>query len=261
MNLLFVSCQNRNDYYIMSFVKNRTVTEKELACSSAYTSMSAFNFSGRPTIVQQVTSLMSMADYLDIYNTSHIESFEDLPYLKVLIKVKSGKSKAEALRILNKYAVDLKYNVFDYDIVVSSFRTVNLILNVLFGFIVGVCMVLSLFSLISTMSSNMLEQKKELAVMRCIGLRRLQIVRIYMYEAIAVILTGAAIGLLVGCMVGWTIVAQNTLFSNQTFSLVFPWTLIGVVFVTSIISSLLAAGIPAFNMLQQNIVSLIKSIN
>ena len=169
-------------------------------------------------------------------------------------------TKSQVLSRLKEYSVVYNFGIFDFDDVIESFKTVNLILNILFIFIVAVCMILSLFSLISTMSSNMMDQKKELAIMRCIGLRKFQIARIYMYESIAVILTGAVIGLSVGCIMGWTIVAQNSLFSGSTFSLVFPWTLLLVVIVTSIFSSIIAAGIPALRMLSTNIVSLIKSI-
>lgn len=66
-------------------------------------------------------------------------------------------------------------------------------------------MSLSLFSLISTVASNMMEQKMELAVMRSIGLSRFQIARIYMYEAIIVILTGGLIGNIAGMTIGITI--------------------------------------------------------
>lgn len=223
--------------------------------------MPGFNFTGRPTPVRPINILLNMYDFLVASNTSDINSYDDLRYEKVLMKLKPGKSREETLKLLNRFALDYSYSVFDFEVVKSSFNTINLILNVLLSFIIVVCMVLSLFSLISTMSSNMMEQKKELAVMRCIGLRRFQIIRIFMYEAVAVILTGASIGLAVGCLVGWTIVAQNSLFSNSEFTVVFPWVLILVIFLTSLVSSLLAAGIPAFNMLRQNIVTLIKSIN
>lgn len=104
----------------------------------------------------------------------------------------------------------------------------------------------------------MIEQRLELAVMRCIGLNRFQISRIYLFEAIIVILTGGIIGNITGMTIGATIVAQNSLFLNTNVKVVFPWSILATVFFVSLFSSLFASGIPAYKHLKAEISQLIK---
>lgn len=72
------------------------------------------------------------------------------------------------------------------------------------------------------------------------------------------ILTGGLIGNITGMTIGTTIVAQNSLFMNTKVKVVFPWSILGTVFVASLFSSLFAAGIPAYRHLKSNISQLIK---
>lgn len=259
-NFMNIDCYGGRDYYIVEGVVSNQTVQYKIDCSSTYKNMAGFIFSGQPGVTG-TSIITSFPNYLYFLNTTYLVSFEKLWLSKVLIKPKNPDDGAKVMAYLEENSLKYGYSTFNYQDTIDSFATVNVILNILFSFIVTVCMVLSLFSLISTMASNMLEQRKELAVMRCIGLSRWQIARVYMYEAMIVILSGGGIGLSVGCLMGWTIMAQNSLFSSTNFSISFPWTLLIVVIVTGIFSSLFAAGLPALRMLNTNIVALIKSIN
>lgn len=94
--------------------------------------------------------------------------------------------------------------------------------------------------------------------MRCIGLSKFQISRIYLYEAIIVILTGSIIGNITGMSIGTTIIAQNSLFMNTAVKVVFPYRILIVVLILALLSSIFASGIPAYRHLNKEIAKLIK---
>ena len=63
-------------------------------------------------------------------------------------------------------------------------------------------MVLSFFSLISSMTANILEQTKEIAVLRAIGIKSMSMIRLYIYEAFTLVFSSCLIGMIVGILVG-----------------------------------------------------------
>ena len=53
------------------------------------------------------------------------------------------------------------------------------------------------------MSANLLEQTKEIGVIRAIGLRRFRIKMPYFYEAIVLVLASSSLGVFIGMLVGY----------------------------------------------------------
>lgn len=117
---------------------------------------------------------------------------------------------------------------------------------------------LSLFSLVVTIGSNMVEQVKEIAVLRCIGLSKSRIARVYMYEAIILVVTGGLIGIVSGMIVGYLIILQNSLFEETYPVFIFPWQLFSAIICFGIFSSVFSALLPTFKFLRTNIATLMR---
>ena len=97
------------------------------------------------------------------------------------------------------------------------------------GFVVFISLSLSLISVGITIRSNLYQQTKEIVSLRCIGLEKGGIVKIFLYESIIMIAVGGIIGILTGTIVGGVIVAQNALWLEAQPVLIFPWKLFGFV--------------------------------
>lgn len=65
-------------------------------------------------------------------------------------------------------------------------------------------MFLSFFALSASMSSNINNQKKEVGVLRSIGVTKCRIRLLYFYEALILVISSSILGVLIGCAVGWT---------------------------------------------------------
>ena len=54
------------------------------------------------------------------------------------------------------------------------------------------------------MSANLYEQKKEVAVLRSMGFTKLRVKLLYFYEALILVVTASLLGVLIGTLVGYT---------------------------------------------------------
>lgn len=74
-------------------------------------------------------------------------------------------------------------------------------------------MILCLFSLISSMTANIMEQSKEIGILRSMGYTKFKIVILYMFEAFALVLASSLLGVFIGTIVGYTMVLQQVVFT------------------------------------------------
>ena len=84
-------------------------------------------------------------------------------------------------------------------------------------------MVLCFFALSANMTANLFEQTKEIGVLRAIGLTKGRIKLMYFYEALLLIMASCFNGIIIGVILGYTIVLQNSLYLGFPLEFFFPW--------------------------------------
>ena len=99
----------------------------------------------------------------------------------------------------------------------------ELLVNQLFNGLVCIVMFLSFFSLSASMSSNINNQKKEVGVLRAMGLTKCRIRLLYFYEALILVVSSSVLGTLIGCSVGYTMQLQFNLLTKSSVPVTFPW--------------------------------------
>jgi ABC-type antimicrobial peptide transport system permease subunit len=67
-------------------------------------------------------------------------------------------------------------------------------------------MILCLFSLTSSMSANLMDQTKEIGVLRAMGFTKIRIKMLYFYEAFILVIVSCSLGVMIGTIVGFTMV-------------------------------------------------------
>lgn len=67
-------------------------------------------------------------------------------------------------------------------------------------------MILCLFSLTSSMSANLMDQTKEIGVLRAMGFTKTRIKVLYFYEAFILVVVSCTLGVMIGTIVGFTMV-------------------------------------------------------
>jgi ABC-type antimicrobial peptide transport system permease subunit len=95
--------------------------------------------------------------------------------------------------------------------------------NVIFNIIILITMFLCFFALSANMTANLFEQTQEIAVLRSIGFTNTKIKLLYFYEAMVLVSASSILGILIGFLVSFTMVKQQTLFSRMDLDFYFPW--------------------------------------
>jgi ABC-type antimicrobial peptide transport system permease subunit len=255
-----LDCADPGDTFRLKFLKGEVQTNYQVSCAMAFDRFPGFIMSGRENILRTDT-IFSMESYLSLFENYNNMFNRVLNYSSIYIKPKDSADNSLIVKTLDTYKGTYGYTFFYFPDYKKKFESTSNLMSMMFVALTLIVLVLSLFSLISTMSANIIEQVKELAVMRCIGIGRWSISRVFLYESITVILTGGMIGIATGTFVGWTLAAQNALFANVTLTLTFPWNILLAIVIFSLVASLLAAAIPTFIFLKQSIVGLLKIIS
>jgi len=117
---------------------------------------------------------------------------------------------------------------------------ISSILDIVFGVVIGLTMFLCFFSLTSSMTSNLFEQTKEIAVLRSIGYTKLRIRMLYIYEAFILVSASCILGVIIGSIVSFTMSAQQSMFMGVPLKFFFPWSEFLLILVLSFVCALLS---------------------
>ena len=97
----------------------------------------------------------------------------------------------------------------------ESNEKINSIINWTFYSIIAITMFLCFFSLSASMSANLYEQKKEIAILRAMGFTKMRMRLLYFYEAMIMVVASCTLGVFIGIIVAYMMIGQENLSLNQ----------------------------------------------
>lgn len=219
-----------------------------------------FTFSKFPSVGSQ-SALVSFTSYVRL-SKGTVKSVEDIPMKLFLIKLVSGATDEDKDRIMSTLNTFVRssssVNAFDYRDVEDPLATASVVIMYFFQFTTVIAMLISFFSLMSSMFTNVHEQTKEIGILRAIGISKPAMYRIYMYEAFVLVFSSSLLGLLIGCVVGYTVLLQRILFTQLPIPFVFPTQLLVVVFLCSIVFAVMAAFGPIRSVISKPVVNTLR---
>eukprot|EP01133_Synstelium_polycarpum_P010243 gene10243-11942_t len=148
------------------------------------------------------------------------------PKYKFLIRLKPGTSQSAREYIINGCKNFLKSDsiqVLDTEFLLETTSTAVMILDIFFYTVSSAAIVLCFFMLWVSFAANIHENSWEFGVLRSIGLTSFQVTRIYMYEALVLIISSVVLGLIIGLGIAITLTLQFDLFTQLPFSFQFPY--------------------------------------
>jgi len=134
------------------------------------------------------------------------------------------------------------------------------VLNKVFYGLIGVTMFLCFFSLSASMSANLYEQKKEVGVLRAMGFTKYRVCALYFYESLVLVLTSCTLGVLIGTIVGYTMLLQFNLFLQTNAAPFFPWVEFLLVIAISILCAFLSTWGPASNLTNRSVAGIFRLV-
>jgi putative ABC transport system permease protein len=133
---------------------------------------------------------------------------------------------------------------------------VGQLLNIVYG-LLALAIVVAVLGVVNTLALSVVERRREIGLLRAIGVSRKQVRRMIRLESVVIAMFGAALGL--GLGLAWGVAAQRLLSLQGLDTLEIPWPTILTVFVASAFVGLLAALAPAFRAARTNVLAAIAS--
>ena len=121
--------------------------------------------------------------------------------------------------------------------------------------LLGLAILIAVLGIVNTLALSVIERTRELGLLRAIGLRRVQTMRMITVEAVVISVFGALLGLAVGSGLGAAVV--RALKSDGITELVLPWQQMGVYLVLAGVVGVVAAVLPAIRAARLNVLSAI----
>ncbi|MGX7673203.1 ABC transporter permease [Plantactinospora sp. DSM 117369] len=121
--------------------------------------------------------------------------------------------------------------------------------------LLALAIVIAVLGIVNTLALSVLERTRELGLLRAIGLRRSQTMRMITVEAVVISVFGALLGVAVGTGLGAAVV--RALREDGITNLVLPWTEMGVFLGLAAVVGVIAAVLPAIRAARLNVLGAI----
>ncbi|MFY1692364.1 ABC transporter permease [Plantactinospora sp. WMMB782] len=121
--------------------------------------------------------------------------------------------------------------------------------------LLALAIVIAVLGIVNTLALSVLERTRELGLLRAIGLRRGQTMRMITVEAVVISVFGALLGVAVGTGLGAAVV--RALREDGITNLVLPWTEMGVFLGLAAVVGVVAAVLPAIRAARLNVLGAI----
>ncbi|KPA82246.1 hypothetical protein ABB37_03358 [Leptomonas pyrrhocoris] len=120
----------------------------------------------------------------------------------------------------------------------KDMETADKILSIFFIMAELMILLICFFSLMSSMTTNVLNSSKEIGVLLCMGMTRFQVYRVYVWEAFILVVSAGSVGLIIGVVVAYTMLLQQILFAQISFPFPFPYIQLCIVVAVGFVSAL-----------------------
>ncbi|MFE4519979.1 ABC transporter permease [Kitasatospora sp. NPDC056783] len=190
---------------------------------------------------------------------SEVAKHEPKPYVSdVLVKGKDGATAAFKQSLKDATGANPVIEVKSRQEVRDGFsQTITFALNLMYG-LLGMAVLIAILGVVNTLAMSVFERKREIGMLRAIGLDRGGIKRMVRLESVVISLFGAGIGLLLGCFIAWAV--NGTLKSTLAgLTTVVPFGQLALFLVLAGVVGLVAAIWPARRASKLDILSSIKT--
>ncbi|KAG5468246.1 hypothetical protein LSCM1_02224 [Leishmania martiniquensis] len=118
------------------------------------------------------------------------------------------------------------------------------LLNIFFIAAEIMILLICFFSLMSSMTTNVLDSSKEIGVLLCMGMTHFQVYRVFVWEAFILVVSAGIMGLIVGLVVSYTMQLQNVLFTQLPLPFPFPYLQLVILVVLGLVSAVVSSVSP-----------------
>jgi len=160
-------------------------------------------FSGSQMQASRGGVLISQETYIEIMDIPPI------PYLdRIFIKLREDKQARSYTieKIIDEsYQSDYNYDINNLARRVAQQESAFFVLDILFTLIALTTVFICIFGLLSSSYSTIIERKKEVGIVRTLGLKGKEINRLFILESLIIMISSGTVGIVVGWLTAWLV--------------------------------------------------------
>jgi putative ABC transport system permease protein len=195
-------------------------------------------------VVGQFSSKLGVFGSVLITQAALAREFSQTQDTTDFVKVEPGADAAEVQTLLTK-GVELAFPTAEVlnqqELKESREKQVDQLVNLIFALLI-LAIVISLFGIANTLALSIHERRRELGMLRAIGMSRRQVRTMIRYEAVITALIGAILGMALGIVFA-ALIAQPL--KDEGFTLSYPVGSLAVLLILAALAGVLAAIAPA----------------
>ncbi len=191
---------------------------------------------------------------LDTYEANVTDQFDRQVFVKVADRISASQSKAAIDTVLVKWPNgELQDQAAFKESITSQIDT---ILNLIYG-LLGLAIVIALIGIANTLALSVHERRRELGLLRAVGMTRPQVRSAIRWESVMIALMGTFLGFALAVAGSWGII--SAIKGDSPISLVVPPVQLTVIVVLASVAGVLAAVGPARRAAKLDILAAIAS--
>ena len=262
-----------NDFYLNLINKNdemKIITKPAIILNGA----AGIDVNSVPSYYAQRTNIISIPLFLDYltkcsnYFSPSLEkminyNYDNIPISLINLKLNYTKPIKETTSEIIKIISSAKGISANFWLFESKRDRLDTISNISFNIFYSVSFIVlffCFFNLTASMTINIFAQKKEIAIMRALGMKKTHVIFVFVSEAIILILTSSIIGTVIGSLISYTMGLQWEMWTYTSVEFNLKIGMLIFVIIFSIIGGILSTILPARKMLDTSIPQLIREI-
>ena len=240
----------RGDLVRMSFRLGATRKDKRFRVEAISSAMPGFdNFRSRVAHAVGSGVLLPLDSFQTMTQSAPSDAFQSRFFLKTAPDEKTQKSVAQKIR--DDFDIRYRFGVKSTVERKAEARKLYWVTQVLFGLLLTVTIVIAVFALIASMATAAIERRWELGVLKAIGVRRGQLFRMFLGEAVVLTLSAGLVGGAIGFSLAYLFVLQAAALIEVPVVFTMPYLTFVVTFAVSVLAGALAAHLPTRRMLRR----------
>jgi hypothetical protein len=149
--------------------------------------------------------------------------------------------------------------VVDTKSLIEETEVANTALTLFLNIIAVIIMILCFLVNLVSFAANVNDNAREFAVLRALGLRSRQVIKVYITEAVVLVTSSFLLGSVIGILVAVSLTLQFNLFIESPFIFNFPTTLFFILAVLGLVVASAAAYFPSNALVRREIAGVLKS--
>jgi putative ABC transport system permease protein len=248
---------NAGDFVQLSFRLGSQRRDARFKVAGICGSMPGFeNFRAHVARATGAGALISLENFRILTRTAPPEAFQGLYFVRTSGEPET--QKALAKRVREEFDVRYRFGVQCAAEQKEQAQVLYWVTQVLFGLLLAVAVVIAVFALIASMATTVLERRREIGVIKALGLRRKELFRLFAGESVVLTLSAGMAGGAIGFGLAWLFVLQATVLMEIPISFTLPYLTFAATLGISVVAGLIAAYLPTRNLLRKTAAEILR---